>query len=66
MIQTKNGKVILSEYEQGYNKAIDDFIHECDKHCGFYTGENKNLTREAMLSIAEQLKAGGNNGTDNK
>ena len=42
-----------------YNKAIDDFIHECDKCCGFYTGNNKNLTREDMLNIAEQLKAGG-------
>ena len=43
------------------NKAIDDFIHECDKCCGFYTGNNKNLTREDMLNIAEQLKAGGKN-----
>ena len=39
-----------------YNKAIDDFIHECDKCCGFYAGNNKNLTREDMLNIAEQLK----------
>ena len=45
-------------FTKGYNKAIDDFIHECDKYCGFYSGDNKNLTREAMLSIAEQLKAG--------
>ena len=44
-----------------YNKAIDDFIHECDKYCGFYTGNNKNLTREDMLNIAEQLKAGVTN-----
>lgn len=41
------------------NNAIDDFIHECDKNCGFYSGENKNLTREDLLKIAEQLKAGG-------
>ena len=47
--------------EQAYNKAIDDFIHECDKCCGFYTGNNKNLTREDMLNIAEQLKAGVEN-----
>ena len=45
-------------YNAGYNKAIDDFIHECDKHCGFYTGYNENLTREDILRIAEQLKAG--------
>lgn len=44
-----------------YNKAIDDFVHECDKCCGFYTGNNKNLTREDMLNIAERLKAGGEN-----
>ena len=44
-----------------YNKAIDDFIKECDKYCGFYTGNNKNLTREDMLNIAERLKAGGEN-----
>lgn len=50
---------------KGYNKAIDDFIHECDKYCGFYRGDNKNknITRKAMLSIAEQLKVGGNNET---
>lgn len=48
-------------HRPSYSKAIDDFIHECDKYCGFYSGDNKNLTREAMLSIAEQLKAGGNN-----
>ena len=42
--------------ENGYNKAIDDFIHECDKHCEFYSGKNKNITREDILKIAEQLK----------
>lgn len=44
-----------------YNKAIDDFIHECDKYCGYYAGKNRNLTRNDMLNIAEQLKAGGEN-----
>lgn len=38
------------------NKAIDDFIKECDKFCGYYKGENKNITREDMLNIAAQLK----------
>lgn len=52
----------LSKYaESQYNNAIDDFIHECDKCCGFYTGNNKNLTREDMLNIAERLKEGGDN-----
>ena len=51
-------QVMLKEV---YNKAIDDFIHECDRHCGFYNGYNKNLTREDILMIAEQLKAGGEN-----
>ena len=43
--------------ENGYKKAIDDFIHECDKYCGFYSGKNKSITREDILKIAEQLKA---------
>lgn len=52
----------LSKYaEIKYNKAIDDFIHECDKYCGLYSGGNKILTREDLLKIAEQLKAGGEN-----
>ena len=41
-----------------YDKAIDDFVHECDKHCGFYSGKNKSITREDILKIAEQLKEG--------
>ena len=44
-----------------YDKAIDDFVHECDKHCGFYSGKNKSITREDILKIAEQLKAGEQN-----
>ena len=48
-----------------YNKAIDDFIHECDKYCEFYGGKNKNITREDILKIAEQLKE-RNNDKENK
>ena len=44
------------DIQKAYNKAIDDFIHECDKHCGFYSGKNKSITREDILKIAEQLK----------
>ena len=39
-----------------YDKAIDDFVHECDKHCEFYSGKNKSITREDILKIAKQLK----------
>ena len=39
-----------------YDKAVDDFVHECDKYCEFYGGKNKNITREDILKIAEQLK----------
>ena len=56
-----SGDMTQKMLKEEYNKAIDDFIHECDKCCGFYTGNNKNLTREDMLNIAEQLKAGGEN-----
>lgn len=45
-------------FTKGYKKALDDFIHKCDKHCGYYKGENRNLTRDDVLMIAEQLKAG--------
>lgn len=44
-----------------YNKVVDNFIHECDKYCGFYSGKNRNLTREDMLNIAERLKGRMNN-----
>ena len=43
-----------------YDKAVDDFVHECDKHCGFYSGKNKSITREDILKIAEQLKERNN------
>lgn len=39
-----------------YNKAIDDCIKAADKHCGYYAGECKNLTRDGLLKIAEDLK----------
>ena len=58
----ENGFHVLGEFDlyennqRIYNKAIDDFIHECDKSCGFYTGDNKNLTREDLLMIADELK----------
>ena len=48
-----------------YDKAVDDFVHECDKHCEFYSGKNKNITREDILKIAEQLKE-RNNDKENK
>ena len=40
----------------GYDKAIDDVIKAVDKHCGYYAGECKNLTRDDLLKIAEDLK----------
>lgn len=51
----------INMFQLGYNKALDDFIHECDKKCGFYSGINKQLTRDMLLEIAEKLKAGGEN-----
>ena len=54
-----SGDMTQKMLKEEYNKAIDDFVHECDKCCGFYTGNNKNLTREDILNIAEQLKVGG-------
>ena len=52
-----HGKAELELHDKAIrNEAIDDFIHECDKHCEFYSGKNKNITREDILKIAEQLK----------
>ena len=48
-----------TNFFDGYNRAIDDFIHAIDKHCGYYAGECKNLTREEILKIAKTLKGGG-------
>ena len=39
-----------------YNKAIDDFIKATDKHCGYYAGECRNLTRDDLLCIANNMK----------
>lgn len=46
----------VNTVEDIYDKAIDDFIKSVDKHCGYYAGECKNLTRDDLLKIAEDLK----------
>ena len=52
-----HGKAELELHDKAIrNEAIDDFIHECDKYCGFYSGKNKSITREDILKIAEKLK----------
>ena len=52
-----HGKAELELHDKAIrNEAIDDFIHECDKYCEFYSGKNKSITREDVLKIAEQLK----------
>ena len=43
-------------YKMVYDKAIDDFIKAVDKHCGYYAGECRNLTRDDLLSIANNMK----------
>ena len=52
-----HGKAELELHDKAIrNEAIDDFIYECDKYCGFYSGKNKSITRKDVLKIAEQLK----------
>lgn len=46
----------VNTVEDIYDKAIDDFIKAADKNCGYYAGECKNLTRDDLLKIAEDLK----------
>ena len=43
-------------YKMVYDKAIDDFIKAVDKHCGYYAGECKNLTRDDLLGITNNMK----------
>jgi|GEM_PF-5261490 len=49
----------VNTVEDIYDKAIDDFIKAVDKHCGYYSGECKNLTRDDILEIAKELKDNG-------
>ena len=43
-------------YKMVYDKAIDDFIKAADKHCGYYAGECRNLTRDDLICIANNMK----------
>lgn len=57
-------KIIARDnYEIGYNKAIDDFVGQfdivIDEKCGTDTN---NYFRIIVKEVAEQLKAGGENG----
>ena len=52
-------EAVKNELYDFYDKAIDDFIKATDKHCGYYTGECKNLTRDDLLKIAKELKDNG-------
>lgn len=52
-IQYENCKKLLSEEK---NRTIDEILKECDKECGFYSGNVKNLTRDALLKILEQVR----------
>ena len=49
----------VNTVEDIYDKAIDDFIKAADKHCGYYAGECKSLTRDDLLKIAKELKDNG-------
>lgn len=59
-VAANNNSNFKNDYEgyiqQGYNKAIIDFIHELDNYCGYCERENKNLTRDGVLEVAEQLR----------
>ena len=49
-------EAVKNELYDFYNKTIDDFIKAADKHCGYYAGECKNLTRDDLLGIANNMK----------
>ena len=49
-------------YNEGYNKAIDDFVKLVHKHDWNIRNINENsFIYGAIDTLAEQLKAGGNN-----
>ena len=49
-------EAVRNELYDFYDKAIDDFIKAADKHCGYYAGECRNLTRDDLLCIANNIK----------
>ena len=51
-----SGDMTQKMLKEEYNKAIDDFIKAADKHCGYYTGECKNLTLDDLICIANNMK----------
>ena len=52
-IQYENCKRLMCEEK---NRMIDEILRACDKECGFYSGNVKNLTRDALLKILEQVR----------
>lgn len=58
---------LRNAYNQGYNKAIDDFVQLVKKYDWNIRNRNENaFIYGAIDKIAEQLKAGETSGTDNK
>ena len=69
----------VNMFQLGYNKAIDDFVKELKNHyteynidcvledADFYSYTTAcNYLEDYIDEIAEHLKAGGENGTDNQ
>ena len=65
MIKSKNGKVFLSEYEQGYKKAIDDFVRFANT-MPTVEEEDGEIRPMRLEEMAEQLKAGETDGDKDK
>ena len=55
----------INMYQLGYNKAIDDFVKFANT-MPTVKEENGTIRPMWLEEMAEQLKAGGNNGTDNQ
>ena len=60
MINSKNGKVFLSEYEQGYNNAIDDFVKFANT-MPTVEEEDGEIRPMWLEEMAEKLKTGEEN-----
>ena len=50
----------VNMFQLGYNKAIEDFVNVCEKKSTTIFGQ-RYIDMRDIVSIAEQLKAGGEN-----
>lgn len=38
------------------NKTLDEVLKACDIECGFYSGNAKDLTRQVLMRVLDELR----------